>query len=132
MDIVALCQCFQPYVTATTLRHFHRITAAMVEALAKCYNIHRGLPQRVRVAVVVDNNSTTAWRWKPLQVRTFWRRYCTTQPLLFAIDIQKNTLFILACQASIDIFYIKRYIIFQEDIPWNITCLTEIAFVCDV
>ncbi len=30
MDIVALCQCFQPYVTATTLRHFHRITAAMV------------------------------------------------------------------------------------------------------
>src|SRR3989442_781277 len=36
-----------------------------LEALAKCYNIHRGLPQRVRVAVVVDNNSTTAWRWKP-------------------------------------------------------------------
>src|SRR3989442_2176856 len=31
MDIVALCQCFQPYLTATTLRHFHRITAAMVE-----------------------------------------------------------------------------------------------------
>src|SRR5215217_9503829 len=30
MDIVALCQCFQPYVTATTLRHFHRITSAMV------------------------------------------------------------------------------------------------------
>ena len=30
MDIAALCQCFQPYVTATTLRHFHRITSAMV------------------------------------------------------------------------------------------------------
>ena len=30
MDIVALCQCLQPYVTATTLRHFHRITSAMV------------------------------------------------------------------------------------------------------
>ena len=22
-----------------------------------------------------DDNSTTAWRWKPFQVRTFWRRY---------------------------------------------------------
>ena len=30
MDIVALCQCLQPYVTATTLRHFHRMTSAMV------------------------------------------------------------------------------------------------------
>jgi putative transposase len=29
MDIVALCQCFQPYVTATPLRHFHRRTSAM-------------------------------------------------------------------------------------------------------
>jgi putative transposase len=30
MDIVALCQCLQPYVTATTLRQFSRIALAMV------------------------------------------------------------------------------------------------------
>src|SRR5256884_4463620 len=30
MDIAALCQCLQPYMTATTLRHFHRITYAMI------------------------------------------------------------------------------------------------------
>ena len=30
MDIVALCQCLQPYVTATTLRQFNRIALAMV------------------------------------------------------------------------------------------------------
>ena len=30
MYIAALCKCLQPYVTATTLRHFHRITYAMI------------------------------------------------------------------------------------------------------
>ena len=30
MDIVALCQCLQPYVTVTTLRQFRRIACAMV------------------------------------------------------------------------------------------------------
>ena len=30
MDIVALCQCLQPHVTATTLRQFRRIVCAMV------------------------------------------------------------------------------------------------------
>ena len=30
MDIVALCQCFYPHVTATTLRQCHRIMAAML------------------------------------------------------------------------------------------------------
>ena len=30
MDIVALCQCLQPHVTATTLRQFRRIACAMV------------------------------------------------------------------------------------------------------
>src|SRR3989442_13322816 len=63
-----------------------------LEALAKCYNIHRGLPQRVRVAVVVDNNSTTAWRWKPLQVRTFWRRYCCTGACRLSIGSSSSSL----------------------------------------
>src|SRR6266850_1869433 len=30
MDIVALCRCFQPHVTATTLRQFSRIAWAML------------------------------------------------------------------------------------------------------
>src|SRR5213594_4967583 len=30
MDIVALCQCLQPHMTATTLRHFSRIALAML------------------------------------------------------------------------------------------------------
>ena len=30
VDIVALCQCLHPHVTATTLRQFHRIVAAML------------------------------------------------------------------------------------------------------
>ena len=47
-----------------------------LEALEKCYNCHRGLLRRLRVAVVMDYNSTTALRWKPFHVRVFWRRYC--------------------------------------------------------
>jgi tetratricopeptide (TPR) repeat protein len=35
-----------------------------------------GLRRRLRVAVVVDNNSLTALPEKPFQVRAFWRRYC--------------------------------------------------------
>ncbi len=30
MDIVALCQCLQPYVTVTTLRQFSRMALAML------------------------------------------------------------------------------------------------------
>ena len=30
MDIVALCQCLRPYVTATTLRQLSRIVAALL------------------------------------------------------------------------------------------------------
>jgi putative transposase len=30
MDIVALCQCLRPYITATTLRHLSRIVAALL------------------------------------------------------------------------------------------------------
>ena len=45
------------------------------EALEKCYNVHHGLLRRLRVVVVVDDNSTTDLRQKPYQVRKFWRRY---------------------------------------------------------
>src|SRR5262249_58101177 len=46
-----------------------------LEAVEKCYNVHRGLLRRLRVVVVVDNNSTTALRQKPRPVHAFWRRY---------------------------------------------------------
>ena len=46
-----------------------------LEALEKCYNVHRGLLRRLRVEVVVDDNSTTVLRQKPIQVSAFWRRY---------------------------------------------------------
>ena len=47
-----------------------------LEALEKCYNVHRGLLRRLRVEVVVDYNSTTTLRQKPFHVSAFWRRYC--------------------------------------------------------
>jgi len=46
-----------------------------LEALEKCYNVHRGLLRRLRVEGVVDYNSTTALRQKPFHVSAFWRRY---------------------------------------------------------
>src|SRR5262249_6712095 len=41
------------------------------EALEKCYNGHHGLLRRLRVVVVVDNNSTIDLRQKPYQVANF-------------------------------------------------------------
>src|SRR5262252_4982855 len=41
------------------------------EALEKCYNVHHGLLRRLRVAVVVDDNSTLDLRSKPYQVANF-------------------------------------------------------------
>jgi hypothetical protein len=41
------------------------------EALEKCYNVHHGLLHRLRVVVVVDNNSTRDLRQKPYQVANF-------------------------------------------------------------
>jgi hypothetical protein len=41
------------------------------EALEKCYNVHHGLLRRLRVIVVVDNNSTRDLRQKPYQVADF-------------------------------------------------------------
>jgi hypothetical protein len=38
------------------------------EALEKCYNVHPGLLRRLRVVVVVDDNSTIDLRQKPYQV----------------------------------------------------------------
>src|SRR5215470_10539554 len=38
------------------------------EALEKCYNVHPGLLRRLRVIVVVDDNSTIDLRQKPYQV----------------------------------------------------------------
>src|SRR2546426_10167398 len=53
-----------------------------VEALEKCYTVHRGLLRRLRVGVVVDSNSTTTLRQKPFSVSAFWRRYCTEETFL--------------------------------------------------
>ena len=39
-----------------------------LEALEKCYHIHHGLLRRLRVVVVVDDNSTIDLRQKPYQV----------------------------------------------------------------
>jgi hypothetical protein len=41
------------------------------EAVEKCYNVHHGLLRRLRVIVVVDNNSTRDLRQKPYQVADF-------------------------------------------------------------
>jgi hypothetical protein len=41
------------------------------EALEKCYNVHHGLLRRLRVVVVVDNNSTRDLRQKPYQIANF-------------------------------------------------------------
>src|SRR5215468_2144731 len=41
------------------------------EALEKCYNGHHGLLRRLRVVVVVDNNSTRDLRQKPYQAANF-------------------------------------------------------------
>jgi hypothetical protein len=41
------------------------------EALEKCYNVHHGLLRRLRVVVVVDNNSTIDLRQKPYQIANF-------------------------------------------------------------
>jgi hypothetical protein len=41
------------------------------EALEKCYNVHHGLLRRLRVIVVVDNNSTRDLRQRPYQVANF-------------------------------------------------------------
>ena len=41
------------------------------EALEKCYNVHHGLLRRLRVVVVVDDNSTIDLRQKPYQVANF-------------------------------------------------------------
>jgi hypothetical protein len=41
------------------------------EALEKCYNVHHGLLHRLRVIVVVDNNSTIDLRQKPYQGTNF-------------------------------------------------------------
>src|SRR5262244_3110748 len=41
------------------------------EALEKCYNVHHGLLRRLRVVVVVDDNSTIDLRQKPYQGANF-------------------------------------------------------------
>ena len=41
------------------------------EALERCYNVHHGLLRRLRVGVVVDDNSTIDLRQKPYQVVNF-------------------------------------------------------------
>src|SRR5712692_4499443 len=46
-----------------------------LEALEKCYNVHRGLLRRLRVEVAVDYNSTKALRQKPSHVSAFCRSY---------------------------------------------------------
>jgi hypothetical protein len=56
------------------------------KALAKCYNVHHGLLRRVRVVVVVNDNSTTDLRQKPYQVRQFWRRYWLYEDIKLGFD----------------------------------------------
>jgi hypothetical protein len=41
------------------------------EALERCYNVHYGLLRRLRVVVVVDDNSTIDLRQKPCQGANF-------------------------------------------------------------
>jgi hypothetical protein len=45
------------------------------ETLEQCSHVHTGLLRRLRVAVVVDDNSSIVLRQKPFQVHAFWRRY---------------------------------------------------------
>ena len=51
-----------------------------LEAVAQCYNMHRGLLRGLRVLVVVDNDSPTALRQKLFHGSALWRRYGTRQP----------------------------------------------------
>ena len=46
------------------------------------HNVHMGLLRSLRVAVVVDDNSTIVLRQKPFQVHAFWRRYCRNDGVL--------------------------------------------------
>jgi hypothetical protein len=55
------------------------INLMALEAVAQCYNMHRGLLRGLRVIVVVDNDSPTALRQKPFHGSAFWRRYWTRQ-----------------------------------------------------
>ena len=56
-------------------RHLYEMADAVIEAgseaLEKCDNVHHGLLRRLRVVVVVDNNSTIDLRQKPYQVANF-------------------------------------------------------------
>jgi hypothetical protein len=52
-----------------------------LQALEQCDNGHHGLLRRLRVEVVVDDNSTTALRQKPCQVRACWRVFFASNPL---------------------------------------------------
>src|SRR4029453_14671811 len=51
------------------------------EALEKCYNVHHGLLHRLRVVVVVDNNSTRDIRQKPYQVPNFGEGIVIGKPI---------------------------------------------------
>src|SRR5262245_58464565 len=55
----------------------HRCRDMGSEAWEKCSKVHPGLLRRlVRVAVAVDDNSTTVLRQKPFLMSAFWRRSC--------------------------------------------------------
>jgi len=48
---------------------------------------------------VVDDNSTTVLRQRPLHVRTFWRRYCTVQA--FFLDAVCREPYTAACSHAL-------------------------------
>src|SRR5262249_13959587 len=55
------------------------------EALEKGYNGHHGLLRRLRVVVVVDNNSTIDLRQKPYQVANFGEGIAIDNSIIFYI-----------------------------------------------
>ena len=62
------------------------------EALEKCYNVHHGLLRRLRVGVVVDDNSTIDLRQKPYQVVNFGEGIVLWNKIKNTRNIGKNQL----------------------------------------
>jgi hypothetical protein len=73
------------------------------EALEKCYNVHHGLLRRLRVVVVVDNNSTRDLRQKPYQSQIL-AKVLRIQHLFLCLETQDHpvvcTLALSQCSVS--------------------------------
>src|SRR5207245_3695335 len=94
-----------------------------VGGIGKVLQCPWGFPRRLRVAVVVDDNSTTALRWKPFQVSAFWRRYCIDEGQDFTPAMLRSLALAIPSDGSLTFFGDMAQQIYGNRISWRMAGL---------